>query len=157
MNLVSFMFKPLGLFANSPCPDISCHRPRCLFAHSKELKPFSTHEPFAGPSVVRRKSSLPISPVKRTFEPSAPFVNDVEKSAGVKEPVTKRAKADALPHRPTIVARQETVPPGMGPTVSAARRGHADQPAKTAGSPNDNKWQTPVYPYECQEFASAVG
>jgi hypothetical protein len=49
------MFTSLGLF-DAPCPDTSCHRPRCIFSHG-------------GPSRVTPRIPKPVaSPLKRKIE-----------------------------------------------------------------------------------------
>lgn len=62
------MFSSLGLFASSPCPDPSCHRPRCFFSHGQSSKS-TTPKRVPGAAKVsdgaKRKVSSSVSPVKK--------------------------------------------------------------------------------------------
>ena len=49
------MFKTLGLFATSQCPDTSCNRPRCFFAHGENIRTSSAPGVVSGPSKARAK------------------------------------------------------------------------------------------------------
>ncbi|KAK4683784.1 RNA exonuclease, partial [Tremellales sp. Uapishka_1] len=63
------MFKPLGLFANSPCPDENCGRSRCFFSHAAASTSSLKPKPSSGPAIKRSLETVPAPAVQPTKRP----------------------------------------------------------------------------------------
>ena len=89
------MFKPLGLFGISACPDPSCCRPRCLFNHGETSKSSSTQ---VDKSVsLKPGSKAPTVAqlhLKREVGVASSARKEVEVAASVRQPVTKRLRTE---------------------------------------------------------------
>ena len=87
------MFKPLGLFADSPCPGLECHRPRCFFGHQRRtLQSITKNEttPLQRRHITSNSKTVPL--VKVLAETVVINDNPVEWDIA-KEPAVKRYKA----------------------------------------------------------------
>lgn len=113
------MFKPLGLFATSQCPDPLCRRPRCLFNHGETSKAVSARQkPLPLPDKrISSSVSLP-SPAKRKAEAASPAKHEVV----VREPAAKRPKEFSLSTKPSpVVAPSPSLPTPRPPHAIRSR------------------------------------
>lgn len=124
------MFTSLGLF-NTPCPDDSCNRPKCIFNHGEPSRP--------GPKP-KATSKPALSPVKRHSEDIVSVGNSRNAAGGVEKrrkvvegsnvtdpdvDVNTPSRSMAIPPtKPALVVGQ----PGVKPEKEVPVRPTTDKP-----------------------------
>lgn len=107
------MFKPLGLFAGSPCPDPSCHRHRCLFAHGETSKAAVPLRPVTRPSP--RRGVDPELLEKARDAVASPGKKHAEVQAVAGQSVAKRLRTEDIPLKTVEASLEENRIPGTEP------------------------------------------
>lgn len=99
------MFKSLGLFQPSRCPEEPCLRPYCLFAHTKATAT-------AGPSKISESARLSVSSKRKiegdipskTGAEAGPSGQSVVETAGKRKREAEGASSNASSSRPKVSA-----------------------------------------------------